>query len=114
MPNETEELVLRNDHEFTDAAAAHLRAAQAALIDVLASAGVGGARPTELGRQLRLDKTLAWRLARFVEEPDPLRAARHFPGGGAVEIVLRAAAKHGVDGDRVDAVRVADRQLREF
>src|SRR5215212_3233299 len=100
--------------EFNDAAATHLRAAQAALMDVLALAGVGGARPTELGRQLRLDKTLAWRVARFVEEPDPLRAARHFPGNSGVEIVLRAAEEQGVGADRVEAVRVADRQLREF
>ena len=102
------------DNGFSDAAAIRLRAAQAALIDVLASAGVGGARPVELGRQLRLDKTLAWRIARFVEEADPLRAARHIPGDAGVEIVLRAATLQGVDADRVEAVRVADRQLREF
>ena len=102
------------DDGFSDAAATRLRAAQAALIDVLALAGVGGARPTDLGRQLGLDKTLAWRVARFVEESDPLRAARHFPGGGGVEIVLRAAAEQGVDADRVEAVRVADRKLRDF
>jgi hypothetical protein len=99
---------------FTSAAAGRLRAAQAALIDVLASAGVGGARPIDLGRQLGLDKTLAWRVARFVEESDPLRAARHFPGGGGVEIVLRAAEEHGVEADRVEAVRHADRALRDF
>jgi hypothetical protein len=102
------------DDGFSDAAATRLRAAQAAMIDVLASAGVGGTRPTDLARQLRLDKTLAWRVARFVEEPDPLRAARHFPGGGGVAIVLRAAERHGVDAERVEAVRLADRALRDF
>jgi hypothetical protein len=105
---------LAGDDGFSDVAAARLRAAQAALIDVLALAGVGGARPTDLGRQLGLDKTLAWRVARFIEESDPLRAARHFPGGGGVEIVLRAAAEQGVDAARVEAVRVADRSLRDF
>ena len=112
LATETPQLGI-ND-EFSDAAATRLRAAQAALMDMLASAGVGGTRPTELARQLKLDKTLAWRVARFIEEPDPLRAARHFPGGGGVEIVLRAAERHGVDGDRVDAVRLADRALRDF
>ena len=111
---DTEALDAGADDGFTDAAARCLRAAQAALIDVLALAGVGGARPTDLGRQLGLDKTLAWRVARFVEESDPLRAARHFPGGGGVEILLRAAEEQGVDADRVEAVRVADRQLRDF
>lgn len=102
------------DDAFTDAAAAHLRAAQAALIDALASAGVGGSRAVDLGRRLRLDRTLAWRVVRFVEESDPLRAARHFPGSGGVEIVLRAVRQQGVDGDRLDAVRAAERNLREF
>src|SRR5688572_21332807 len=111
---ETDVPELIADNGFSDAAAARLRSAQATLIDVLAQAGVGGARPTDLARQLGLDKTLAWRVARFVEEPDPLRAARHFPGGGGVEIVLRAARDQGVDAGRVQAVRVADRQLREF
>ncbi len=102
------------DDGFSDAAATRLRAAQASIIDVLALAGVGGARPTDLARQLGLDKTLAWRVARFVDEPDPFRAARHFPGGGAVEILLRAARQQGVDANRIEAVRAADRQLRDF
>jgi hypothetical protein len=102
------------DDGFGDAAATRLRAAQAALMDVLALAGVGGARAADLGRQLGLDKTLAWRVARFVEESDPLRAAKHLPGGGGVEIVLRAAEGHGVGADRLAAMRVADRELRDF
>lgn len=99
---------------FADAAAARLREAQAAMTDLLAGAGLGGARPIEVGRRLGLDKSLAWRLSRFVHEQDPVEAARHLPGPGGVEIVLRAAGARGVPPPHLDAVREADRRLREF
>ena len=55
---------------FGEAASACLRDAQAALTDLLDDAGLAGARPTEIGRALGVDKTLAWKISRFVEEPD--------------------------------------------
>jgi hypothetical protein len=99
---------------FSDAAAARLREAQAALTDLLADAGLTGARPTELSRRLGLDKTLAWRLARFIEGADTSEAARHLPGPAGIEIVLKAAAAHRLPRPRIDAVRDADQRLREF
>tara|TARA_R110000782_G_scaffold124058_4_gene215553 strand:- start:3196 stop:4512 length:1317 start_codon:yes stop_codon:yes gene_type:complete len=99
---------------FAEEASARLREAQAALTDLLDDAGLGGARPTEIGRTLGVDKTLAWKIARFVEEPEAVGAARHMPGSAGVEIVLKAAAAHGVAVDRVDAVRGADGRLRAF
>lgn len=99
---------------FAEEASARLREAQAALTDLLDDAGLGGARPTEIGRTLGVDKTLAWKIARFVEEPEAVGAARHMPGSAGVEIVLKAAAAHGVAMDRVDAVRGADERLRAF
>lgn len=99
---------------FTDEASSRLRAAQAALTDLLDEAGLGGARPTQIGRVLGVDKTLAWKVARFVEEPEALDAARHMPGTAGVEIVLKAAAAKGVTAARVDAVRHADGRLRAF
>ncbi len=99
---------------FVDEASACLRAAQAALTDLLDDAGLGGARPTQIGRTLGVDKTLAWKIARFVEEPDAVGAARHMPGSAGVEIVLKAAAARGVPDGRVDAVRDADERLRDF
>lgn len=99
---------------FSDAASAHLREAQAALTDLLDDAGLAGARPTEIGRSLGVDKTLAWKIARFVEEPDAVGAARHMPGSAGVEIVLKAASARGVEAARLDAVRGADERLRAF
>ncbi len=99
---------------FGEAASACLRDAQAALTDLLDDIGLAGARPTEIGRALGVDKTLAWKISRFVEEPDAVGAARHMPGSAGVEIVLKAAADRGVADARVDAVRSADERLRAF
>lgn len=99
---------------FTEEASACLRAAQAALTDLLDDAGLAGARPTEIGRTLGVDKTLAWKVARCVEEPQALGAARHMPGSAGVAIVLKAAAAHGVAVGRLEAVRGADERLRAF
>lgn len=102
------------DPGFGQAASACLREAQAALTDLLDDAGLAGARPTEIGRTLGVDKTLAWKISRFVEEPDAVGAARHMPGSAGVEIVLKAAVAQGVMPDRVEAVRGADERLRAF
>lgn len=99
---------------FARSAEGRLRAVQAALTDLLATAGLGGARPTEVSRSLGLDKTLAWKIARFVEDPDARSAAKHMPGSGGVEIVVQAAADRGVGERWLAAVRNADSELREF
>lgn len=105
---------LEGSARFTEAALTHLRGAQAALTDLLDEAGLGGARPTEIGRRLGVDKTLAWKIARFVDSSEAAGAARHMPGSAGVEIVLKAASARGVAGERLDAVREADRRLRAF
>ena len=79
-----------------------------------AEAGLVGAKPTQIGRALGVDKTLAWKISRFVGDEEAVGAARHMPGSAGVEIVLKAAAAHGVGSPRVRAMRDADRALREF
>lgn len=99
---------------FAASAAEHVRAMQAALVDLLAGAGLAGARPTKVGRELGLDKTLAWKVVRFMEDDDLAGAARHMPGSGGVEIFLTALRKRGAESSQLDAAREADRQLRDF
>lgn len=98
---------------FAHDATGHLRDLRAALTDLLGST-VPGSRPAEIARELGIDKTLAWKLSRFVEDADPIKAAKHMPGPGGVEIVLRAAGLKGVADGRVEAVRGADARLRAF
>lgn len=97
-----------------DDATTVLRAAQAAMTDLLDDAGLVGAKPTLIGRTLGVDKTLAWKIARFVEDDEAVGAVRHMPGSAGVEIVLKAAAAHGVTEPRLRAMRDADRVLRTF
>ncbi len=99
---------------FVASATSRLRAAQAAMTDLLEEAGLVGAKPTQIGRTLGVDKTLAWKISRFVGDEQAVGAARHMPGSAGVEIVLRAAAAHGVGSPRVRAMRDADRSLRDF
>lgn len=99
---------------FAASAAEHVRAMQAALMDLLAGVGLSGARPTTVGRELGLDKTLAWKVVRFMEDDDLAGAARHMPGSGGVEIFLNALRKRGAEAMHLDIARDADRQLRVF
>lgn len=99
---------------FLEGADEQRRSVQAAFTDLLAEAGASGARPTEVGRRLGLDKTLAWKLSRLIESADPAEAFRHMPGPGGVEIVLRAAGERKVNERVVERVRNAYRELQAF
>lgn len=99
---------------FSNEAVICVRRAQAAVSDLLSGAGLGGARPTEVGRTLGVDKTLAWKMARFSESSDLVKAVKHIPGTGGIEIMLKAAMDAGVSLDRIEAVRDADQAFREF
>ncbi|MCR9076053.1 MAG: hypothetical protein NXI07_08435, partial [bacterium] len=99
---------------FSNEAVVCVRRAQAAVSELLTGAGLGGARPTEVGRYLGVDKTLAWKMSRFSESKDLVKAVKHIPGTGGIEIVLKAAAAKGVTEDRINAVRDADRAFRDF
>lgn len=99
---------------FAESAARHVRALQASMTELLEEAGLARSRPAALGRTFGVDKTLAWRVSRFVTDDDVRGAARHLPGIGGMEIVLKAAEKHGVAATRVKAVREAESALQAF
>ena len=99
---------------FSNEAVICVRQAQAAFADLLSDAGLGGARPTEVGRILGLDKTLAWKVSRFTDTSDLLKAVKHIPGTSGIEIVLKAAREQGVASSRIDSVREADQAFRDF
>ncbi|MEO1583751.1 MAG: hypothetical protein AAFR96_04160 [Planctomycetota bacterium] len=100
------------DEPFGSAAERAIRGAQTAVSHLIAEAGLGGSRAVDIARSLKLDKTLAWKLARFADDQDPCTAFKHLPGPGGVEIVVRAAEELGVGEERLDAVRRADKDLR--
>jgi len=55
-------------------------------------------RPTAICRALDLDKSLGWKVARFLDGADPFAAAAHLPGPGGWDIVLTRAQRAGVPG----------------
>lgn len=91
-----------------------IRATQAAWLELLGEIDLSGARPTAIARRLGLDKTLAWKVAKFAGEEDSGKAFRHLPGESGVEIVLKAIRDRGVVESRIEPVRVAVTQLRSF
>jgi len=99
---------------FSQNAVICVRHTQAAFADLLMHAGLGGARPTTVGRVLGLDKTLAWKVSRFSETADPLKAVKHIPGASGVEIVLKAAKANGIHEDQITAVREANQAFQTF
>ncbi len=114
MPFMVRETQKPGEPNFSNEAVVCVRRAQAAVSELLTGAGLGGARPTEVGRYLGVDKTLAWKMSRFSESKDLVKAVKHIPGTGGIEIVLKAAAAKGVTEDRINAVRDADRAFRDF
>lgn len=100
--------------DFSNEAVICVRRAQAAVSELLNGAGLGGARPTEVGRILGVDKTLAWKMSRFSESTDLVKAVKHIPGTSGIEIMLKAAEENGVAPEQIEAVRSADRAFREF
>ena len=104
----------RSDTAFSNEAVICVRRSQAAFADLLSGAGLGGARPTEVGRKLGLDKTLAWKVSRFTDSTDLVKAVKHIPGTGGIEIVLQAAQDYGVSMEHIEAVRKADDAFRSF
>jgi hypothetical protein len=71
-------------------------------------------RPHEIGETLGLHKTLAWKLAKLVEARDPVTVYQRLPGRGAVEKVLDAAQRQGVDVPALERVRGALSTLDAF
>ncbi|MEM9083621.1 MAG: hypothetical protein AAGB34_08500 [Planctomycetota bacterium] len=102
------------DQIFELEASKYLSNAQQAISGLLEGVGLSRARPSDVAKALGLDKTLAWKVSRFVDDTDPVSAAKHMPGSGGVEIFLKAAESQGTNATHIDLVRHADRQLRDF
>jgi hypothetical protein len=93
-------------HLETDATHAllQLRVAIASIFDTYAGPD---ARARDIEAALGLDKKLAWRLHKFVREPEVLAASKHLPSQIGVEIVLGVAEKKSAPKAMLDGVRQA-------
>jgi hypothetical protein len=96
---------------FSAHAQAVIRHVQGTLSAVLERLPNRPTNPTELQRQLHIDKSLAWKVVRLIEATDPFGAVQHLPGAAGVRIFLDAAEDAGVPHDVTDAVT---RAVAEF
>lgn len=82
-----------------------------AFIELYDSIGADPASPQDVSRKLRVNKTLAWNVARLLQSADELAAVAHVPGASSLEKVIGATVKHGANPELVAKARAA---VRDF
>lgn len=93
----------------------HLRTAvhgvRGALAEIMAGIEVDATKPQQMSRQVGLDKSLSWKLARILGEDDAYATAVHLPGKAGLRIVLRSFEKAGASEASLTSLR---RAIAEF
>ncbi len=89
---------------FEDAAVHALERLRGAAASSIKSAGANDLNSLALSRKLGIDKSLSWRMVRFIEEVNAFSASKHLPGDAGLRIFARAIRASGA----------AARQLAEF
>ncbi|MEO0649954.1 MAG: hypothetical protein AAFZ65_04680 [Planctomycetota bacterium] len=75
------------DTSFESEFTAAVDGLRAALLHAVQTAGASVERPHEIGRRFELDKNLAWKVARLISAPDPVRSLRFVPGHSGLRIL---------------------------
>ncbi|MCA9290109.1 MAG: hypothetical protein KDA25_03210 [Phycisphaerales bacterium] len=83
---------------------------RAALIGLYAAVGADPARPQDVSRRFRLDKSLTWKISRALHLDDPFAAAAVLPGASGIEILVDVMARHEAPAEIVAAVRRASEE----
>lgn len=89
----------------------HCRAAfeelRAALIELYASVGADPARPQDVARRFRVNKTLTWNISKVVASSDPITTLPNVPGPSSLKRLLQAVQREGATPTAVNNVRTA-------
>jgi hypothetical protein len=98
----------------------HSRSALEALRSAVGSSisACGGDRlnSLQLSRKLGIDKSLAWRLARFAQDEDVFAGSRHLPGDAGLRIFVRAvrsAAGEAAAGSLSESIEALEQVIRD-
>ena len=75
---------------FESAAKRALERLRGATRSTIDSAGLSDVNSRALSRKLSIDKSLSWRMVRFVDEPNAFSASKHLPGVAGLRIFARA------------------------
>ena len=84
-----------------------VRRLRGALTEAYQATGVDPASPREASRQLKLDKTLSWKLSRIINEDVPARVASSIPGTAGIRIAIDALSAAGADPAAIARLREA-------
>ena len=99
---------------FEEGADYTLRRLRGSIVETLGSLELQNERPQEIARQLGLDKSLAWKIAKIAQSDDPFALFQHIPGQGGIDIFLHNAQSRGVPTAVLDRVREAVDSLDEL
>jgi ribosomal silencing factor RsfS len=114
-----EAAVLQEGREGTPAFNIHVRGVtqrvRSALAEALAAVGADATKPQSIARQLKLDKSLAWKAARIVTDTDPFAAIPRLPGRSGVKILMEsldaASAPQSMMSELRDAMSEFDKMV---
>jgi hypothetical protein len=93
--------------KFDDHCRRSVHGLRGALLELYRAVGADPARPQEVSRRYRLNKNLAWKVARIIGAEDAFEAVPLIPGPGGLDILLDAMAKAGAPEDALAKVREA-------
>lgn len=100
--------------EFQTACVERVGQLRTAFTQLYESIGADPDSPQDVARKLRVNKTLAWNVARLLQAADELAAVSHVPGAGSLEKVIQATVEHGADAAAVDRAREAVRDFHSM
>ena len=91
-----------------------MRAVRGAFSELLTSVGADPQAPQEFGRQLKLNKNLAWKVSKIVQTDDPSVALSQMPGGPGIKIFLRSVERAGANLTLLETARGAVREYEDL
>src|SRR5438477_6125575 len=100
--------------QFDEECRARVDQLRSAFVELYDSIGADPGSPQDVSRTLRVNKTLAWNVARLLQSPDSLAAVGHVPGDSSLEKVIQASARHGADSEVVANARQAVADFRKM
>ncbi|MCG8406596.1 MAG: hypothetical protein MI923_15485 [Phycisphaerales bacterium] len=81
--------------------------------DLLCSLNLAPPKPQLLAKGLGIDKNLAWKITKVIQQSDPFSAFLHLPGSSGIEIFIKAAEKRGTDPKLITTARKAIQELNQ-
>src|SRR3954451_20599982 len=87
---------------------------RSAFIELYDAVGADPSSPQVFSRKFKVNKTLAWNVARLLQSVNPVQAIVHVPGASSLEKVIQATAKHGANPEVVARARKAANEFRKM